>query len=949
MNDVQISIEDRVQVMKDFLDRLHGDSEGQVALVIDSGYKGTFYSDLDSVPNALVAKNVQVAHVSYKTSENRKSSNIHGRQWLAVEFDGGKGSHAGLNRDEVLPDNVEPTLVIRTSGTEQGDNEHLLFQLDRIYTDPEDLKRIDTLNKRLGRAHESLAENVSATFLVRVPGSVNSKYGTPVTLTEDTGRVYTLDELDELLPKAADSTREKVVPSEFDYTDEVCDTVRKELRRFLMDVDDTVRINNAKDGFGRLLNLRRRGHVGAFHAMDVLFNETVRSLEEYPSENTSVDDVKRLRDWFDDLDPEEDMVPEGTCDGRTCKIREGSLVPQDNISSQPDARLVFDATNDVVLIDELKEALGTGSLDSLFVHTGRLRRVTESKDMTGKPRASITDVNEASLTAILNEKCRFFVWKENKDGELFQVPTLFPKNLAHNLIHIPSDLTELNLNEIESFSNHPVILRDGSIVCDSGYHEPSKLLITRSTKVDVPDEVTKDDAEAAADFILNTVLRDFPFERDTDKVNFAGLMMTPLLKEVYPRHTHNVKAFGINAANMGSGKSLLNEIQIALYGGGTFGNLTKDGAEVSKKLTSAMMNNAGTVIAFDNVKGAINSAELESAITSKIYSDRILGSNQVVEVVNDRIILLNGNNLDLNGDMQRRVVWVNLKAPGPDHFKGDKDFAIKDLGTWINTDEGRSKVLSALLTMIRYWVQQGMQEARNTSDSFAVYGGAVRGVLYAAGVETEFDPFEDQQAGRGTTVSDMDTFIEAIHERSGGKNFTTKDVVEWMSPATGGFVGGDSGEDFIDAVPGFILREFEKDSSVQKRIFKKYLVGFFRNRDGQWFGSKHRLDAKTKGTNWVFRIHEHQSDTSTVADAPEVVKPQMDDTDNVVANEFNWNLAREGKTLRWLPENGDWTNPNDQTGFIPMDRDGDQINVLDMELYGDIKDDEEFLAALNRK
>ena len=86
-----------------------------------------------------------------------------------------------------------------------------------------------------------------------------------------------------------------------------------------------------------------------------------------------------------------------------------------------------------------------------------------------------------------------------------------------------------------------------------------------------------------------------------------------------------------------------------------------DDAEWSKVITAVLIKGS-TIICFDNVDGLLRSPSLASAITAKVYSGRILGFSKTVEIPVNVSWFVNGNNIQLGGDLPRRCYWIRLDA-----------------------------------------------------------------------------------------------------------------------------------------------------------------------------------------------------------------------------------------------------------------------------------------------
>src|SRR5690606_26780260 len=171
-------------------------------------------------------------------------------------------------------------------------------------------------------------------------------------------------------------------------------------------------------------------------------------------------------------------------------------------------------------------------------------------------------------------------------------------------------------------------------------------------------------------------------------------MLTPLLRELVPPPYPLV---AIGAPQPGSGKSLLARVLRILHGGVFRSEMTRDGAELRKQITSILDTTSAPVVTFDNLSGTLRSPVLDGLLTSAEWTDRILGLSEDRRIPNDRLWTITGNNLALGGDLKRRTVWVTID-PKREDPQNRVDFVHMDLPGWV--EENRGEILGGLLGMV---------------------------------------------------------------------------------------------------------------------------------------------------------------------------------------------------------------------------------------------------------
>lgn len=262
---------------------------------------------------------------------------------------------------------------------------------------------------------------------------------------------------------------------------------------------------------------------------------------------------------------------------------------------------------------------------------------------------------------------------------------------------VGSLLIESRFRELRAVTDIPVLRRDGAVIAD-GYCPETKLVVRADpTLVSAVQEIgTVEDAARAARDALQTLwapFREFPFVGPLDRGGALAALLTAAIRPVLP----TAPAFGFDAPAQGSGKSLLSRSVGTLAG--TFKVYAplpvKDDDEVRKVLLTVLMESPRAAI-FDNMLGMLDSGALGALLTSETFSGRVLGTNTALHAPTAVLMLLNGNNLALAGDMPRRVVNVRIDPqadiPHARKFAFDPEEEVR---------KNRGAMLVAALTLIR--------------------------------------------------------------------------------------------------------------------------------------------------------------------------------------------------------------------------------------------------------
>ena len=101
-------------------------------------------------------------------------------------------------------------------------------------------------------------------------------------------------------------------------------------------------------------------------------------------------------------------------------------------------------------------------------------------------------------------------------------------------------------------------------------------------------------------------------------------------------------------------------------------------------------------------------------LTTEVWEDRELGTMRMVRVPVRCISMATANNLQVAGDLPRRLVWSRLdaKMEQPDMRKPGS-FKHPEILAWVG--EHRGELVHAALVLIQAWVARGMKPGSQTT------------------------------------------------------------------------------------------------------------------------------------------------------------------------------------------------------------------------------------------
>ena len=290
----------------------------------------------------------------------------------------------------------------------------------------------------------------------------------------------------------------------------------------------------------------------------------------------------------------------------------------------------------------------------------------------------------------------------------------------------------------------------------AGYDPATGLLLADPPPMpDVPEQPSRADAEAALS-VLDGLLEEFPFVNDASRSVALSQLLTPVVRGAM-RHAPVHVA---NAPIAGSGKSTLGNVAAMMATGQPCPVVSIGGnEELEKRLVGAVL--AGRpILAIDNVNGVLQSDFLCQIVTQELLELRKLGStgNYIVKCV--ATVFVNGNNVEIEGDLVRRSLRCDLdpqmEDPTVREFKGDPEEAVR---------ADRGKFVAAALTLVRAHLVAGCPGAKQVRPlaGFAEWSRLVRSALVWLG---RADPVTTQESLRreDPAVVALDLVLEAWAE-----------------------------------------------------------------------------------------------------------------------------------------------------------------------------------------
>ena len=341
------------------------------------------------------------------------------------------------------------------------------------------------------------------------------------------------------------------------------------------------------------------------------------------------------------------------------------------------------------ITDEALEVLGQfNNPPTFFTRGGLMVRV--------KQNGEAIEVDRVELSNLLDRNASFV--KIVKDGNGYKAdPAFVPDKLAPNILGL-TKTDNPPTPQLDTIHTVPVFTEDKTLLATEGYHANYKTLLRLRALKGVRSDVPINEAKA----IIGDVFGDFPFAHKT--AGLAHIYAMLLQPYVRPMIQGPTPLYLIDAPTAGTGKGLLCEVISRITTGKEVNIMppVKNEEELEKKITGMLL--AGTpIILLDNVD-FLKWHTLAAALTSEVWQGRKLGTSDMLTVRNDALWCATGNNVEVLGDLPRRIIPIRLDAGVDKPYKRTK-FKHEHLREWVL--ENRSQLISACLSIITAWIKAG--------------------------------------------------------------------------------------------------------------------------------------------------------------------------------------------------------------------------------------------------
>jgi hypothetical protein len=356
----------------------------------------------------------------------------------------------------------------------------------------------------------------------------------------------------------------------------------------------------------------------------------------------------------------------------------------------------------------------------------RLAGGVEMANAKGTPRVIVQP--ESVVGCRLTSHAKFYAWSKDKNGE-WQAKDCHPPGWLIKAVteqgHWPG------IRPLVSIAGAPYIRADGSIVQAPGYDAATGTLYRPS--IDFPTIPVKVSQQAARDAAkrLRAIVDQFPFASEDDAAVWLAGLLTAVARPAIRGPVPGIAVIG-NRAGCGKGL-LIDVVGIAVWGMNVPAFCYPYDAAEANKVKVAIALESIPAVHFDNLEegSTYGNPALDSAITSTIVQDRILGTSKTT----GRLALrpcwwLSGNNNVPAKDAYRRWLPCNISTP-LERPEEREDIKVRDLRAHVAAKRG--EIIRDALVILRAHAEASYPgTGKPPLGSFEEWDRIVRGAVWFA-------------------------------------------------------------------------------------------------------------------------------------------------------------------------------------------------------------------------
>jgi hypothetical protein len=344
-----------------------------------------------------------------------------------------------------------------------------------------------------------------------------------------------------------------------------------------------------------------------------------------------------------------------------------------------------------------------------------------------------------------------------------------------------------NVPPIRRILTAPFVDRHGNICAMPGYHAAEAVWLALPDGFRLPDtNPTPENIAAAKSLLLDQLLSEVAFADDASRANALALMILPFMRQYIEALNEGQTPIHLfDAPSQSSGKTYAATVCLSPFCEAVPTSDKKDEKESGKEVFALLIEGVSYIF-IDNVKSALGSPDIATAVTSGRMRNRVLGVSGTHTVDSNVVWVATSNNAALEADTVSRSILIRLDTNS--ETPEDHEYSFNPLQY---IAENRADVQGAILTLVRAWLEAGRPNRAKKVSRFPAWERTIGGILEVAGVPGFLENHRESRDSADPETSAWCGFIDVWREVHGRRFVTAKELYETARSTDLGALIGD--------------------------------------------------------------------------------------------------------------------------------------------------------------
>lgn len=319
---------------------------------------------------------------------------------------------------------------------------------------------------------------------------------------------------------------------------------------------------------------------------------------------------------------------------------------------------------------------------------------------------TVRPVSPAKLAALAQPECVALQQVFYVKGKMIVAPYVMSKPEAEIVLASPE--FRKHLPKIDRILPLPgYVDHQGTELCwVTGYCAPYRVFARENGKSQ-PMDMSLEHAVR----LIRDLTGDFRLLHEAERSRIVAMILSPAFMLAGVQQGGRTPLFLLEAKDSQTGKGYLARVNFALYGliVGAVSQRRRGVGSMEESLHSKILN-GDTVVFFDNLKGSLNSPEIESCATEDFVSCRVPHRGAVTADVRNVMMVLTSNAMEVTPDLENRMIRIRIRKQS-DAYRY-RQYPEGDLLAHVRKNQWM--YYSAVCRVLLEWDQRGRPRTQET-------------------------------------------------------------------------------------------------------------------------------------------------------------------------------------------------------------------------------------------